>query len=760
MLILIFEKVGVNIGLWIITPLFKLAAFAFKIFMILAQSDVLKEIHYDRLLTNFYVILGLIMLFVMAFALLRGIVNPDDQKQGTTVVKNIIINFVISCVILGFLPTIFPFMFDVQDSILRYNVIGGFFGYGYTGGEELTETTNVNEVEASAYRLVNGIFTAFFNVSDGYCTNFLSNGDKSGDSEEVYKGKTDELIACQKSLSADTTQDSELTNAGYDSPENFYEYKQYVDRTGQFGVYSVFVDQIADGDIDFDFIVSLIAGIAMLYVATSYCFDMGLRLIKLIFYQVIAPIPVFLRIVPNSKLSGTFNQWLKVTLTCWMEVFVRIFIFCFCTWLCSAIMETDFITKTVYDYGRTTGLFTTAFILMAVVMFMKRSPKLLSEITGIDSGNMKLGIKEKLAEGGGFVAGAAIGAGASTLAKNATNAIRNYNNQFERDANGKVIKVGGKKLLKNGNLANAGTRFWGALGGIASITAGAASGAVRGGKAGMGAKNAKDMKNSAVSGAQGAVDARTKRANYRAANSSGNSGVSGWIEDSLNVLAAHGKQTITSVGDFVGVKSAEQLKRENYAMEQVTNAIDTFDNTAESMINKEVDKGKGNIVGIDLTKYSNLRRELANKKAQGTATAADEEAVNKALREIRYQLQEKALLSNKNYMTLNADDRAKLSSLRTAGVNLKGAIRNNAGLEALQEAGIVGANFSDDVDLSYGYSKGDYKVTDANGNTLYTIKDYDDNPWNDKMGKSIKRHKGDNDVAIAQKTQQKYEEKK
>ena len=46
-----------KLGLWLITPLFKLCAFAFKIFMILAQSDVLREVKYDKLLTNFYIIL-------------------------------------------------------------------------------------------------------------------------------------------------------------------------------------------------------------------------------------------------------------------------------------------------------------------------------------------------------------------------------------------------------------------------------------------------------------------------------------------------------------------------------------------------------------------------------------------------------------------------------------------------------------------------------------------------------------------------------
>ena len=54
MLILyIFEESIIGIGLWLVTQLFKVAAFAFKIFMILAQSDVLKEIDYKLLLENF-----------------------------------------------------------------------------------------------------------------------------------------------------------------------------------------------------------------------------------------------------------------------------------------------------------------------------------------------------------------------------------------------------------------------------------------------------------------------------------------------------------------------------------------------------------------------------------------------------------------------------------------------------------------------------------------------------------------------------------
>ncbi len=424
MLILSITDLLVSAGIWLVTPIFKLAAFAFKIFMILAQSDVLTSVNYTNLINNFYLILGVVMLFIMAFSLLMGLINPDDQKQGTAAVKKLIINFVISCIILGFLPTIFTFLFDAQNSILRYNVIGGFFDIGVAGEEVTVSDDNIESVERSANEIVNGIYTAFFNVNEQYLTENCKNMD---------------LEECQATVKAE------------DGKKNTFDtYIDDVNRNAHFLVYDDFAKNIVDDEIDFNFLIELIAGAALVYIGVSYCFDMALRLIKLVFYQLIAPIPVFLRIVPNSKLSGTFTQWLKITLTCWGEVFIRIFIFYFSVWLCTALMDTNFMTQTVYHYGWWTGLFTKAFILMAIIMFMKRSPKLLSEITGIDSGNMKLGIKDKFSEVTSAIAGVPLlGAGIAatgTLGKKAISAV-------DAKRNGRDLKDGWRRIEGKGPYA-------------------------------------------------------------------------------------------------------------------------------------------------------------------------------------------------------------------------------------------------------------------------------------------------------------------
>lgn len=613
-LLSIFDEALVGIQLFIVTQLYKVAANVFKIFMILAQSDFLKQINYGTLITNFYVIIGVVMLFIMAFALLRGIVNPDDQKQGTTVVKNIIINFVISCVLLGFLPTIFPFMFDLQDSILRYNVIGGFFGYGRPG-TKLEDFENVNEVEASSYRMVNGIFTAFFNVSTSFCDNL------SIDSDNKYE----RLIACQKSLHASsplTINGSEVIDSDGDN-DSFYLYNKHVDGTADFAVYSNFVTAASNNEIDFGFFMSLVAGVMLIYVGVSYCFDMALRLIKLIFYQAIAPIPIFLRIVPNSKFSGTFNQWLKVTLTCWMEVFVRIFIFSFCMWLCRAMQSTDFMSTDVYSHGFFTGLLTQAFILMAIIMFMKRSPKLLSEVTGIDSGNMKLGIREKIAEGGGFVAGAAVGGLATAGIRNTIGAVRRTKEKYKE-----AVKDDASGLKKAGIIMK------GIGGGLLSTIGGAGSGAFRSGKNAVGKKTFKDTSSAITSGATAAVEKGTERHNYVAQH--------GGI---IKSMGAHAEDAVRGVGAYFGIGANEATMGLYTSAAQTSDSINsisegTYKNKKEYQDQSSVVKRLGaeynEGISVREKKIEDLRMKMeeANNKGDLASAAYFSEQRAKAINEL------------------------------------------------------------------------------------------------------------------------------
>ena len=60
----------------------------------------------------------------------------------------------------------------------------------------------------------------------------------------------------------------------------------------------------------------------MAYIILVYCLDLGLRAVKLAFYEIIAPLPIIVRVIPS--LSKVFSSWIKATLSTYAEVFIRI----------------------------------------------------------------------------------------------------------------------------------------------------------------------------------------------------------------------------------------------------------------------------------------------------------------------------------------------------------------------------------------------------------------------------------------------------
>lgn len=541
-----------SIGLWIVTGIYHVVAYAFKIFLILASGELISAESYKLLIENFYVIIGVIMLFFLAFALLRGMVNPDDKKQGTETVKKVVINLITSSIMLIVLPSVFSFLFDFQDAVIvNQNVIGRFFGYGgsETNNVNTEQNTQFKQIEYGANQITNGVFTAFFNVNyDDYC---VKQNHASGNS------MMEALESCQDSITV--------------NGNTFKETIQKVDQTASFGSYVDFADEAADHKIDFNFLLGLIGGLLLIYVAVSFCFDMAVRLVKLVFYQLIAPVPIFMRIIPEGKFNGVFGNWLKVTLTCYFEVYVRILIFYFCVYLCNAIKTSSFLSGILEDAGPFTWLLTKAFIFMGLITFMKQAPKLISDVTGLNSGNMKLGIRDKLAAGGAFTVGAVAGGGITTLARNAVSAGRATWNKYKQ---GKEQKLSTTAAIRS----SIGTGFKG----IGSVLAGTVSGAARGLHGGWSAKSETDMRKAAGSAAKGAGDAKDRRAAYKARHGGTVGGAIGGHVEDLGY----------NISRWAGIGNVDSLIAENKLLDQISSERKAIDTEARALILDELEKGK------------------------------------------------------------------------------------------------------------------------------------------------------------------------
>lgn len=696
----------------LVGSIFKLVNSAYRIFLALAEADIFKNAEFDIITKNMYEILSIVMLFALAYGILVKIVDPENSKSGVDG-KKILQKLVMAIVLLALIPSIFSFMFGLQEAILESNVLNSIFtGSSNVGAQNIQNAGNVMAVNS---------FKPFFtpNVNSdvnpeearGSITNHTEYGITLGNNGSY---------GCKK---------DQCTLADVDT---------FAEKTGDFGFYQAFAANINEGEVDFQWLIALIVGGFLVYAMISFCFDMALRVCKLAFFEIIAPIAIFCNVIP--KMEDVFKKWLSNTTKTFISVFTRIIVMNFGVYLISIIVNNA-------DLGLNNAgnwflnLIAKCFLILGIVMFMRQAPKLLSDLFGFGDGDMKLGLRDKLKASGAFTAGAAIGGATTGFVRNAVNAGQNF-----------------KKAPK-------GKKFRAAITGLGSTIAGGASGLTKGLWYAKDAGSGKDMKNAASQAANKTVENRMKRDNYTAAHSRGK----GWLDDRVQNIIGHAEDTGVKVAGWAGYKNIAQLKAENAAMNEITSSKEEFDSAVDAYIAKAIQKGDttielGKLNGmkdVNLGEIRTTMEALNSARIEGKDVLAAETAYENAKKNARSQIENAMLVSSKNwsdFVGTNEELASKLSSLRVNGVKVKGSISNNASLDALKKAGIVGANYSQDVSVNLFTEKLDENgnvMKDSVGNKIYT-----DTAEIKSMNDNIKLNTGSNKVEIATREQKKQEDNK
>ena len=680
----------------LVGSIFKLVNSAYRIFLALAEADIFKNAEFDIITKNMYEILSIVMLFALAYGILVKIVDPENSKSGIDG-KKILQKLVMAIILLALIPSIFSFMFGLQEAILESNVLNSIFtGSSNVGAQNIQNAGNVMAVNS---------FKPFFTPN-------VNSDVNPEEARGITKNHTEYGVTLGNNGSYGCKKD-QCTLADVDT---------FAEKTGDFGFYQAFAANSNEGEVYFQWLIALVVGGFLVYAMISFCFDMALRVCKLAFFEIIAPIAIFCNVIP--KMEDVFKKWLSNTTKTFISVFTRIIVMNFGVYLISIIVNNA-------DLGLNNAgnwflnLIAKCFLILGIVMFMRQAPKLLSDLFGFGDGDMKLGIRDKLKSSGAFVAGAAIGGATTGLVRNATNAVQQF-----------------RKAPKE-------KKFSAALKGFGSAAAGAASGLTKGAWYAKGAGSGKDMKNAASQAANKTVENRMKRDNYTAAHSRGK----GWLDDRVQNIIGHAEDTGVKVAGWAGYKNIAQLKAENAAMDEITSARDSFDSSVDAYIAKAIQKGGtaielGNLNGavdVDLTGLINAMEALNRARQTGVGVVEKETAYENAKKFARSQVENAMLTSSKEWdeLTKNkAELAAKLSGLRVDAVKVKGSIANNASLDALKKAGIVGANYSQDQSV---------KLYGIDGKELTEI---------EKMSENIKLNTGANKVEIATREQKKQDDSK
>ena len=348
-------------SLWIFIDnlIYSLIAFSYQLFKIIAKASLYnsENANITTMVNRISVILGIGMLFILAYNIILNIMNPDKiSAGGDKSMQGILKNAVIAIVMLTAYSMVFTYMTKIQNHIIDDQVIENIILGTGNGSSELREDSMGSKVAVQ-------IFTAFFypiNDNGDYVDCWK---DSSLDVCEAYKtGVTNAQTGTISDLAKNSTLFDSLKK---DTPH-----------------------------INYLYIISSISGVVALLMFVSYVFDIGIRVAKMAFLQIIAPIPIMAYIVKPS--GGVFSKWLDNLIKTYLSLFMRLITIYFAMFLIN-ILATSVGNNTSGVFGNSEGvtgfvkLLANVVLIIGVLLFAKDAPKLLENLLGTTFG-----------EGGGF----------------------------------------------------------------------------------------------------------------------------------------------------------------------------------------------------------------------------------------------------------------------------------------------------------------------------------------------------------------------
>ena len=378
------------------------------------QDDTIKAFS-ERI----FFLVAVIMVFKVSFSIIKYIINPDTFSDNERGMGKVIKNVILVLVSLVCVQPVFQFSYDLQDRILKSQIIEkvilGVKIDGNTNGVSANEQRNVKDRipfnlltsfirpnaedikeldfdtekmmykcnEIGMYKEVGGVASSDYNPQFGGCLDKITN-----EKPAKYISSNGEIEG--------------KTGAIYNEAQSSYNYSMLLDIINH--KYNNNSDKYL---FDYKFVVSTAAGIFVAIMYLNFCIDLAIRAVKFGFLQLIAPIPIISMIDPKSAKSGMMSKWVHNCIGTYLGLFIRIAVVNFAIFVINLV----FSNKITITSGSEAGLFLKVVILFGAIMFAKEAPKLINELTG-----NKLGGDFKMNPLSRMPGGAAVGALAGGLA--------------------------------------------------------------------------------------------------------------------------------------------------------------------------------------------------------------------------------------------------------------------------------------------------------------------------------------------------------
>ncbi len=518
------DSIAYTLFSWVMQLIFDIAE--------VSTSDAFNNF-YGEIQSRIYAVLAIFMLFKVTISMLTYLVNPDSITDKSNGIGKLSTRIIVSLVMLIAFPYAFQFLNRVQPHVLEAlpRVILGTQPSSYSDLGSQMENAGQN----IAFQTYNGVFFNT-NCADKEAQVGVSNGNPCFQYENSVQGAVDHL------------------NDPADGDNNSYKY-------------------------DYMPLIGFVVAIVMTLILLGYCVDIAVRVFKLIILQLIAPIPIISYVDPKASKDGAFNKWIKMVISVWADLFIKLGIIYFIMLVISELFTSGAIlnlTNNLFGDSYFRGGLVTLALIVGLLFFAKDAPKFICDAMGI-----KMGENGKLFGGlGKIMSAGAIAAG--TVGAGIASGRASY---LADQANGKKFNVA--RAFKN-----VGAGFLGAAaGGITGMNA---------------AVNAKDHNTKAV------MDAMAKRnATALAAGSSGST--------------FFGRMGSTLMGLTTGETLAAIGKRKISDLEAKKSALETVKSRVSGeMVKQDWTWGKSGFTmkdanGEDLDMKANYKSFMATKNAAASA---------------------------------------------------------------------------------------------------------------------------------------------
>lgn len=386
-----------TILLWIDSILYSFISFLYQVFIVISKANLFTEATLRTFTDRIFTILGIVMLFYIAYEILILIVSPD-KVSGENEAKNLISKLITAIIIIILLPTIFKYMQIFQNNILTSNIIGNIIL-----GSSSETTSGGDYLKDAGTEMALSIGQSFYHPVDS-------------------AGKEYSVLDCKEESDANPK-----ICATYIS---VYENAKSTNNPGSFFKDPELKDQLRiddDKEMLYYPILSTLSAVLAMWMIVAFAIDIGIRVAKLGFLQIIAPIPIAQNITQKESLTDT--AWFKSLVETYLEIFMKLIIIYF------AMFAINFVPEVISNlwYKEESGassfiqMLAMVVVILGILQFAKNAPELLKNLFNISDFGHGLSINKRLEDNTYAQRGATMlgGAGAN-MASRAWNTGNNF----------------------------------------------------------------------------------------------------------------------------------------------------------------------------------------------------------------------------------------------------------------------------------------------------------------------------------------------